>query len=249
MSEWLKEHAWKACVGETLPWVRIPLSPPNLALCFQVVTGALKPQRAMNPFISSLGRKSFINNRGLNGLQPPGTVLDQAPGRLYHAPVCHGTLQTGLLRSIGLLCRGHRPAALENLALRQPLAALTRTRKRTRFRQADRPARNFSRRQAGRWPRSSALRKYFVLMSKCTPAPALYSVTTSHRENHTWPTHNYSASYGTSKAWAKRTHWPRHPMPSWSNDLPPGARNRPSLPYCGGTDRPAGITATPAERY
>ena len=30
MSEWLKEHAWKACVGETLPWVRIPLSPPVL---------------------------------------------------------------------------------------------------------------------------------------------------------------------------------------------------------------------------
>jgi hypothetical protein len=29
MSEWLKEHAWKACVGETLPWVRIPLSPPE----------------------------------------------------------------------------------------------------------------------------------------------------------------------------------------------------------------------------
>src|SRR5215510_15722237 len=28
MSEWLKEHAWKACVEETLPWVRIPLSPP-----------------------------------------------------------------------------------------------------------------------------------------------------------------------------------------------------------------------------
>src|SRR6218665_1854741 len=26
MSEWLKEHAWKACVGETLPRVRIPLS-------------------------------------------------------------------------------------------------------------------------------------------------------------------------------------------------------------------------------
>ena len=30
MSEWLKEHAWKACVGETLPWVRIPPSPPYL---------------------------------------------------------------------------------------------------------------------------------------------------------------------------------------------------------------------------
>src|SRR5262245_50358846 len=31
MSEWLKEHAWKACVGGTLPWVRIPLSPPTFA--------------------------------------------------------------------------------------------------------------------------------------------------------------------------------------------------------------------------
>ena len=29
MSEWLMEHAWKACVGvNLLPWVRIPLSPP-----------------------------------------------------------------------------------------------------------------------------------------------------------------------------------------------------------------------------
>src|SRR6185295_20270762 len=30
VSEWLKEHAWKACVGETLPWVRIPPSPPRI---------------------------------------------------------------------------------------------------------------------------------------------------------------------------------------------------------------------------
>ncbi len=27
MSEWLKEHDWKSCVGVTPPWVRIPLSP------------------------------------------------------------------------------------------------------------------------------------------------------------------------------------------------------------------------------
>ena len=27
VSEWLKEHAWKACVRETVPRVRIPLSP------------------------------------------------------------------------------------------------------------------------------------------------------------------------------------------------------------------------------
>ena len=28
MSEWSKEHAWNACIGETLSWVQIPLSPP-----------------------------------------------------------------------------------------------------------------------------------------------------------------------------------------------------------------------------
>ena len=31
MSEWLKEHAWKACVRETVPRVRIPFSPPAFA--------------------------------------------------------------------------------------------------------------------------------------------------------------------------------------------------------------------------
>jgi uncharacterized protein len=29
VSERFKEHAWKACVGETQPWVRIPPSPPH----------------------------------------------------------------------------------------------------------------------------------------------------------------------------------------------------------------------------
>ena len=28
VAEWFKAHAWKACLGETLSWVRIPLSPP-----------------------------------------------------------------------------------------------------------------------------------------------------------------------------------------------------------------------------
>ena len=29
VSEWLKEHAWKACVPAMVPRVRIPLSPPG----------------------------------------------------------------------------------------------------------------------------------------------------------------------------------------------------------------------------
>ena len=28
VAEWLKAHAWKACKGVTLSWVRIPFSPP-----------------------------------------------------------------------------------------------------------------------------------------------------------------------------------------------------------------------------
>lgn len=43
-----------------------------------------------------------------------------------------------LLRSIGLLCRGHQAVALENLALRQQLAALTSTAKRPQLRPRDR---------------------------------------------------------------------------------------------------------------
>jgi hypothetical protein len=43
-----------------------------------------------------------------------------------------------LLRSIGLMCRGHRAVALENPALRQQLAVLTRTRTRLPLRPRDR---------------------------------------------------------------------------------------------------------------
>ena len=30
MAEWFKAHAWKVCVPSRVPWVRIPLSPPNI---------------------------------------------------------------------------------------------------------------------------------------------------------------------------------------------------------------------------
>src|SRR5712664_2587328 len=43
-----------------------------------------------------------------------------------------------LLRSIGLICCGHQEVALENLALRQQLAALRRTVKRAALRERDR---------------------------------------------------------------------------------------------------------------
>jgi hypothetical protein len=43
-----------------------------------------------------------------------------------------------LLRTVGLMCRGHRAVALENLALRQQLTALTRRVNRPQLRNRDR---------------------------------------------------------------------------------------------------------------
>src|SRR5208282_5341605 len=36
VSEWLKEHAWKACLLERVTWVRIPPSPPADHYQFQL---------------------------------------------------------------------------------------------------------------------------------------------------------------------------------------------------------------------
>src|ERR1700716_3007864 len=58
MAEWLKAHAWKACVRETVPWVRIPLSPPP-------IFGARFLHRWM-------GRKSPVNW----GISIAATVLE-----------------------------------------------------------------------------------------------------------------------------------------------------------------------------
>ena len=53
MAEWLKAHAWKACIGETLSWVRIPFSPP---LIFNLKT----PYIQKNPKIENSFKKSNI---------------------------------------------------------------------------------------------------------------------------------------------------------------------------------------------
>src|SRR5215472_4886534 len=77
MSEWLKEHAWKACVGETLPWVRIPPSPPTESLQGEVPewpNGAVSKtvDRATGPWVRI----------------PPSPPRDRvAAGRLFDAAV------------------------------------------------------------------------------------------------------------------------------------------------------------------
>src|SRR6516162_492914 len=44
VAEWLKAHAWKACIRETVSWVRIPPSPPvKLRLFGNFRSSALYP--------------------------------------------------------------------------------------------------------------------------------------------------------------------------------------------------------------
>src|SRR5437764_3436812 len=107
MSEWLKEHAWKACVGETLPRVRIPLSPPNLARARFGASSGLQASRhsrlrrlwrlGSNPFNSNLARARFGASSGLQAgafLSPRlGSNPSERLASLAAIP------QSGLLRS------------------------------------------------------------------------------------------------------------------------------------------------------
>src|SRR4029453_13161816 len=83
MSEWLKEHAWKACVGETLPWVRIPLSPPDFfhptkTREFPGIPRVLKSNcvaDAVRPIVTEL-----LNLHGTNGLMRGGRFESHTHG-------------------------------------------------------------------------------------------------------------------------------------------------------------------------
>ena len=51
MAEWLKAHAWKACIEETLSWVRIPFSPP---LIYNIKIGYISKNRNIEKFLKKV---------------------------------------------------------------------------------------------------------------------------------------------------------------------------------------------------
>ena len=67
MSEWSKEHAWKACVRVSVPRVRIPLSPPPKLIkkcydaavcgCFFLLKIGLTPKLTLKRFLGMFGNK------------------------------------------------------------------------------------------------------------------------------------------------------------------------------------------------
>ena len=73
MAEWLKAHAWKACLGETLTWVRIPLSPPRRLDCREILLPLTRNTRNMPAFRDS----SSTNRTGENG--PVGIDWRECP--------------------------------------------------------------------------------------------------------------------------------------------------------------------------
>ena len=84
MSEGLKEHAWKACVGVILlPWVRIPLSPPHSAFApcgggrgLQALCGSRRSgheSRSLRHIPHSLHVAAGVGFRRCAALAAPGT--------------------------------------------------------------------------------------------------------------------------------------------------------------------------------
>ena len=51
MAEWFKAHAWKVCVPSKVPWVRIPLSPPDSFLVTKNDLFLFKFKKYKNKFL------------------------------------------------------------------------------------------------------------------------------------------------------------------------------------------------------
>ena len=54
MSEWLKVHAWKACMDESPSGVQIPLSPHNITMKKTKIIATLGPSSSNRDIISKM---------------------------------------------------------------------------------------------------------------------------------------------------------------------------------------------------
>ena len=59
VAEWFKAHAWKACIGETLSWVRIPFSPPYITNILLIIEKSNLTSRCFKIFFKPIRHKSF----------------------------------------------------------------------------------------------------------------------------------------------------------------------------------------------
>ena len=60
MAEWLKAHAWKACIRATVSWVRIPLPPPHTAQDCPASSSLAKSIQIDGSCLSSIHRRVLL---------------------------------------------------------------------------------------------------------------------------------------------------------------------------------------------
>src|SRR5579863_8797196 len=111
MAEWLKAHAWKACLLERVTWVRIPLSPPVFLACpgapehgnacrrasageLQLSSQLTQQALEMRAWSKSRARSPFSGN----GFLPAGDGSDNNKRLLSRR---HGVGQGGIRRFVG----------------------------------------------------------------------------------------------------------------------------------------------------
>ena len=77
MAEWLKAHAWKACKGETLSWVRIPFSPPFFTVPKKITVDIV------SKMIQFYQLKNRVISRILSPLKKNNAMLVYGPQRTF----------------------------------------------------------------------------------------------------------------------------------------------------------------------
>jgi hypothetical protein len=82
-------HAWKACVRETVPWVRIPLSPPDFLQLPDLGRARLRlwPAVAFQMGGDCLGLRRWTCARSRAGWSLPGRVMANRKDRRKSAAV------------------------------------------------------------------------------------------------------------------------------------------------------------------
>jgi hypothetical protein len=74
LSEWLKEHAWKVCIRETVSRVRIPQSPLETGKILYVY-----PSMLLKPVVVCIGaaEESMLRKSGLSAAVGPSPYKNQ----------------------------------------------------------------------------------------------------------------------------------------------------------------------------
>jgi Mg-chelatase subunit ChlI len=99
-------HAWKACVGETLPWVRIPLSPPTSLR--EVSRSCAGFRHDPTRFARRLGLESHSLRQPSPSARFALPFVAAKPQRRVAATICSATRRVRDLKAAATAVQTHR---------------------------------------------------------------------------------------------------------------------------------------------